>query len=114
MDTSRLAFPKPEPRIISKKRQKLNAAMQERLCRVAVRVRDKGKCVVPGCKERAQHLHHIVYRSHSSKRKWDSGNCCSLCIGHHQLVHASKITISGDANDHLTIKGKREYLAFRL
>jgi len=109
-----IGFPKPEPRIIMKKRQKLDEAIRERLCRAAVKLRDHGKCVVPGCKEHAAHLHHIVYRSHSSKRKWESGNCCSLCVAHHRLVHAKKIHISGDANEHLTITGKREYLAFKL
>jgi len=67
MDTSGLAFPKPEPRVRTKKAVKLDLAAQERICRAAVKRRDHGKCVVPGCKEYYAVLHHIVF-AHSPKR----------------------------------------------
>lgn len=56
--------------------------------------------------------HHILYRSKGGK--WRSGNICSLCPSHHSMVHLGKITISGDADDHLTIVGDRAALSFKL
>lgn len=106
------ACPKPEPRIYAKRATKLSLAQQERDCRIAVRRRDKGRCVVPGCKERSAHLHHIVYRSRGGK--WRSPNICSLCVAHHQLVHAGRIQISGNADEELIITGDRLDLEFKL
>lgn len=104
--------PKGQSRVEMKRDKRLTNAAQETLCRSQVKARDKGRCVVPGCKERSVHLHHIVYRSKGGK--WRSENMCSLCVGHHGLVHAGKITITGDANCHLTITGDRKYLEFKL
>lgn len=112
IDTSMLKFKKGEPRIVVKQAKKAKLAKQERECRIAVRKRDKGKCVVPGCKEGARHLHHITFRSHGGK--WTSANCCSLCPIHHQLLHNGKIHISGNADEHLTITGEKRYLRFTL
>jgi hypothetical protein len=114
MDTSMLPYGKPLPRIVARKIRKLDLAALERKCRAEVRRRDKGHCVVPGCKERGIHMHHIVYRSHSRRMTWLTSNNCLLCKAHHDLRHAGKIMIAGDADVHLTITGKREYLAFRL
>lgn len=74
--------------------------------------RDGGKCVVPGCKERSAHLHHILYRSKGGK--WRTENIASLCPCHHALVHAGRIQISGNADEHLTITGDKKDLAFKL
>jgi 5-methylcytosine-specific restriction endonuclease McrA len=82
-----------------------------RACRAAVKKRDKGRCVIPGCKEAAQHMHHIVYRSHGGK--WHSENICSLCVTHHQLVHAGLIQIAGNADVHLDITGDLKHLRFK-
>ncbi len=112
MDTSGLAFPKPEPRVVRKKAKKLDLQSQERVCREAVKKRDKGRCVVPGCKERSAHMHHIVYRSRGGK--WKPENICSLCVAHHLLVHAGLIAISGNADDELIITGDRKHLSFKL
>lgn len=107
-----IGFPKPEPRVYAKKAKKLDLLSQERICRDVVRKRDKGRCVVPDCKKRAQHMHHITYRSRGGK--WRSANICSLCPSHHSLVHAGRIHISGNADDELIITGDRKDLAFRL
>ena len=112
MDTSELAFPKGTPRVVDRIAKKRDYAKQERECRAAVKKRDHGRCVVPGCKEFSRHVHHIVFRSRGGK--WSSQNCCSLCVQHHQLVHAGLITITGDADVHLTITGDAKYLRFRL
>lgn len=114
MDTSFLAFPKPLPRIVARHIRKLDLAALERTCRAEVRRRDKGRCVVPGCKERGAHMHHIVYRSHSRRMTWLTSNNCLVCPTHHALQHAGKISISGNADEHLVITGARKYLAFRL
>ncbi len=112
MDTSGLAFPKPEPRVFKKKAKKLDLQSQERICREAVRKRDKGRCVVPGCKEKAQHMHHIVYRSRGGK--WKPENICSLCAAHHGLVHAGRIQIYRNADAELIVVGSRKDLSFKL
>lgn len=108
----KLAIPKGPLRVESKQRKRRNLKLEEKLCRAAVHLRDKHRCVVPGCKEGSAHLHHIVYRSKGGK--WRSENICSLCVGHHSLVHAGRITISGNANEHLTIHGSKADLAFKL
>ncbi len=113
-ETRRRAEPKYRvPLQIEEKRTKrLTKDEAERICRAAVKKRDHGKCVVPGCKETSAHLHHIVYRSKGGK--WKSENICSLCVAHHALVHAGRITITGNANEHLTIKGDKKDLRFKL
>lgn len=111
---SGLKFAKSEPRVLAKRRQRLTLAEQEREARIAVRKRDHGKCRIPGCKDRAEHLHHIVFRSHSTRLKWRTENLCSLCPGHHGLVHAGQITISGNADDELIIQGDKKLLSFKL
>ena len=112
IDTSGLRFPKGELRVEAKRAKRWTLADQERACRIVVGNRDKGRCVVPGCKEASQHLHHLVYRSRGGK--WTPENIASLCAGHHALVHAGRITISGNANVHLDIQGSKKDLAFKL
>lgn len=108
----KLAIPKGPLRIDARRQKRLDRAEQERHCRMEVHARDHSRCVVPGCKEPSAHLHHIVYRSKGGT--WRSENICSLCVGHHSLVHAGRITISGNANEHLTIHGSKADLSFRL
>ncbi len=114
IDWSLFAIPKGPLRVEEKRDKRLTEAQAERQCREAVRKRDKGKCVVPSCKEPAKHLHHVVYRSKSKRLKWATSNCCSLCVAHHALEHAGRITIAGNADEHLTITGDRKDLSFRL
>lgn len=112
MDTRGLKFAKPEPRVVAKRKRRLTKDEQERLCRVLVHQRDKRHCVVPGCKERTAHLHHIQYRSRGGK--WTTQNICSLCVAHHHLVHNGYLTISGNADEELIIKGDKKWLVFKL
>ncbi len=71
-----IGFPKPTPRVIVKIHKRRDLAALEREVRAAVRKRDHGRCVVPGCKERSRHLHHITYRSRGGK--WRTGNIASV------------------------------------
>lgn len=114
--SSGLKFAKDEPRIVGKKRQKLDAASEERECRAFVKARDKGRCVVPGCKTPRDgiEMHHVIPRSRSRRLKWATSNNCLVCKTHHALRHAGKISITGDANGELLINGPREMLEFRL
>lgn len=107
-----LAFPKGRPRVLDRIQARKDKEAQERLCRKQVLARDKGKCVIPGCKEKSVHLHHIQYRSRGGK--WRSENICSLCVKHHQLLHAGLITITGNADVHLDVTGDKKYLKFKL
>lgn len=114
MDYSRLALPKPEPRIVTRTRQRKQDAKDERACREIVRGRDKGRCRIPNCADRAAHVHHLVYRSKSRGLRWDPRNLASLCVAHHALVHAGIIQISGNADEELIITGDVDRLRFRL
>lgn len=112
---SGLKYAKPTPLAVLKKRREKVDAKNERACREITRKRDGGRCRIPNCHERGEHLHHIVYRSHStSSRKWASGNCCWLCVDHHRLVHAGVIHISGDADAEIVITGDVDRLKFRI
>lgn len=115
IDYSLFAIPKSRPgdtRAEAKRAKRMANQSDERTCREAVQKRDKGKCVIPGCKDKSDHLHHITYRSKGGK--WRSGNIASLCASHHQMVHLGKIQISGNADVHLDITGDVAALRFRL
>lgn len=105
-------FKKDDSRAQARRQKRLDNQKDERECRELVHKRDKGKCVVPGCKERSEHLHHITYRSKGGK--WRSGNICSLCASHHSMVHLGKISISGDADQELFVTGDTAALRFKL
>ena len=108
------SFPKPTPRVVERKiRQKLDAA-DERAWRAACRLRDKGRCRVPNCRELGHHLHHIVYRSKSKRMRWLTSNCVWLCVEHHQLEHAGIIHITGNADEEIVITGDVDRLRFRI
>lgn len=112
-----LAFPKAKDgdlRVERKRAKRLTDQEMEREARRAVRARDGFRCAVPGCRERGGHLHHIVYRSRSRRLRWATANLCFLCPGHHAMEHAGKITISGNADEHLTITGDKAALSFKL
>lgn len=105
-------FPKPQPRVLTRIKDKRDLAALERACRIAVRARDKGKCQVPGCKDRAVHLHHIRYRSRGGR--WVTNNIVSLCVEHHQCIHAGLLRVEGNADVHLDFHGSRKLLEFGL
>ena len=109
------AIPKPVPRLIAKKRQEKLDAKNERAARTITRKRDAGKCRIPGCRDAARHLHHIVFRSQSKAARWRTSNLVWLCPEHHQMVHHRLIEISGDADrGELVITGDVNVLRFRL
>ena len=114
MDMSGLMFPKPEPRCVTKRRAEKVDDQQERICRAAVKKRDHGKCQIPGCKDFATELHHIVPRSRSRAKRWVTSNCVSLCTDHHQLRHSGVIQITGNADVEIFVTGDVDRLRFRL
>ncbi len=116
MDYTGFGFPKPEPRIVDKKRATKDAHKAERECRIFVKSRDKGRCVVPGCKTPREgiEMHHVIPRSRSRRLKHATSNNCLLCRDHHGLRHAGKIQITGNANGELIIRGDRKWLEFKL
>jgi len=105
IDYSRAAWPKGTPRVVDRIQRKADLAAQERACRKAVKARDQGRCVVPRCRATGKHLHHLVYRSRGGK--WRTANVISLCVLHHQLVHAARLWITGNADGALVITGDR-------
>jgi len=98
-------IPKPEPRVVAKTRRDKQDAKNERACREITRKRDKGKCRIPGCTEHAQHWCHIVARSLSKKRRFDTANTLWLCVEHHRLQHAGVIHIAGNADTEIIVTG---------
>lgn len=109
-----LRFAKPELRASTKKRREKLDAQNERAARAIVRKRDHGHCRIPNCKERSEHLHHIVYRSRSKSLRWLPANLVSLCADHHALVHGGVIQISGNADEEIIVTGDVDRLRFRL
>ncbi|MFO0581628.1 MAG: hypothetical protein U0229_05105 [Anaeromyxobacter sp.] len=62
--------------------------------------RDQGRCQVPGCSHRAEHVHHIRFRSHGGGS--ESWNLVALCVAHHLVaIHQGFIRVSGKAPDEL-------------
>jgi 5-methylcytosine-specific restriction endonuclease McrA len=114
MTDRRLAHPKPEIRAVLKKRREKWDQKNERACREITRKRDLGKCRIPGCSEHATELHHIVPRSQSKRKRWQTSNCVWLCKDHHQLRHAGIIQISGNADEEIIVTGDVDRLRFRL
>jgi len=114
IDYSVLALPKGPLRVDEKRAKRLTDESLEAAARKAVRARDGKRCAVPGCRDAGVHLHHIVYRSKSKKLRWATSNLIYLCLAHHRLEHAGRITISGNADEHLTITGSKADLSFKL
>jgi hypothetical protein len=114
IDYSTLAHPKGALRVEAKRAKRLSDEEQERTARAFVKKRDKGRCVVPGCREAGVHLHHIVRRSRSKRLRWATSNLCLLCVAHHGLEHGGRIHITGNADDELIITGDKKDLEFRL
>ncbi len=63
-------------------------------------MRDKGCCIVPGCRSRRNlHFHHLVMQSLGGKHQvW---NIAQLCGAHHKQLHLGIISITGRAPDEL-------------
>ncbi len=62
--------------------------------RAAVRTRDRGRCVVPGCRHfRFVDLHHQRPRAAGGPNTLE--NVLTLCTQHHRLVHEGVLVIEG-------------------
>jgi 5-methylcytosine-specific restriction endonuclease McrA len=71
------------------KRKSIPAAVRR-----AVKKRDKGHCVIRGCKyDATPHLHHIKPVARGGKNT--VSNLVTLCPNHHKLVHMGKKRIPG-------------------
>ena len=61
--------------------------------------REAGRCGNPRCHHRADHCHHIVFRSRGGRTAL--ANEVAVCSTCHALIHAGLIRVSGQANDEL-------------
>jgi len=61
--------------------------------------RDAGRCGNPRCHHRADHCHHIVFRSTGGETKL--ANEVAVCTTCHALIHAGLLRVSGPAHDEL-------------
>jgi hypothetical protein len=115
IDYSLLAIPKGQTGVEGRRERRLDNDKLEKACREEVWRRYGRKCSIPGCRERAVHQHHIVYRSKSKRLKYSPENRAPLCQTHHDLEHAGKITIHPrTADGELIITGDRRFLEFKL
>lgn len=115
IDYSVFAIPKGKPGVEVRREKRLTGEAAERECREEVWRRYGRTCNIPGCREKAVHQHHIVYRSKSRRLKYAPENRAPLCQAHHDLEHAGKITIHPrTADGELIVTGDRQYLEFKL
>ena len=109
------SIPKCAPGVVTRRAKRLTNEDAEEACRKEVWKLYGHKCNIPGCRERAVHQHHIVYRSRSRRLKYEPTNRAPLCQAHHDLEHAGKITIHPrTADGELIVTGERKYLEFKL
>lgn len=62
--------------------------------RRGARVRDKGRCRVPGCRSRLVQLHHLVHWVDGGTTDLDK--LISLCPRHHRNVHSGRLRIESE------------------
>jgi hypothetical protein len=62
--------------------------------RRGAKVRDKGRCRVPGCRSRLAQLHHLVHWIDGGHTDLD--NLVSVCPRHHRTVHSGRLRIHVD------------------
>ena len=73
-----------------------------------VRDRDGGECQVPGCSHRAQHAHHVVFRSRGGGDEQE--NQVALCAFHHlRCVHGGYLRVEGRAPELRWVLGGVEW-----
>lgn len=105
-----LRYPKPPPRIRGKRRKKLDADAHEKVVYAAVDKRDRLRCVVTGRKanpysvnplERLEH-NHILQRGRDLGPT-ETWNVCLLHKLTHAELHATNLTIEGNADVALRI-----------
>jgi hypothetical protein len=73
-----------------------------------VRDRDHGECQVPGCSHRAQHAHHVVFRSRGGGDEQE--NQIALCAFHHlRCVHGGYLRAEGRAPELRWVLGGVEW-----
>ncbi len=59
--------------------------------------RDRGRCVVPGCRAaRFLDVHHIVYRADGGDHSAE--NLAVMCSHHHRALHHGRLTMTGPAS----------------
>ncbi len=69
--------------------------------------RDRGCCVVPGCRAAANlEVHHIVAREDGGSH--EPKNLVLLCDGHHAALHRGTLAIRGEAPDRLTFDRRHD------
>ena len=113
IDYSTFAFPKGALRVEDKREKRLSADEQERICRAEAWRLYGRKCVVPGCKEKAEQ-HHLIKRSQSKRLKYEPTNRRPICHAHHMLVEGGKITLTVAPDGELIVQGEAKYLRFKL
>jgi HNH endonuclease/Domain of unknown function (DUF222) len=73
--------------------------------RTVIEHRDNG-CRIPGCdRSRWLIIHHIIHWEDGGRT--DTDNLIAVCPAHHRAVHRGEITITGNADRHLTIRDQR-------
>ncbi len=98
---SGLEFAKPEPRPVAKsKRQAIQRLIDERESAL-VRRRSRGVCELPGCREKAEHVHHLL-GGNGRRGRGESAQASHkvhICSEDHRQIHDHRIRLSWDESD---------------
>lgn len=98
-----LAFPKPEPRAVTKHTKRKEADQALRDAYADVDARDAGFCWITGrytqsgavdARVRREH-HHLIPRSRSKALRAMASNIITVCAEAHQLITAGHLVVEG-------------------
>jgi len=91
-----IAFPKPEPRKLQRRRRRRHEKAWISSVRQEVFARDS-RCRACGGIAGNHHLHEIVFRSATRGRpieeRINTQNCVRLCLSCHQAIHLNRLTV---------------------
>jgi len=87
-----VAFPKPRPKLLDKRKAKASKASDWRKVRAVVMARDGHRCRACGLTNGLD-AHHVVARSLGGKDK--ATNLIALCRPCHQSVHGHVLLLHG-------------------
>lgn len=94
------AFPKSEPRPVAKQRSAALLLRIDLAGSAAVRRRSGSVCELPGCRRRADHVHHLLsgYQRGRGKSALASHKL-HICADDHRAIHDHRIRLTWDAAD---------------
>lgn len=93
-----LRHPKGESAQSARDRRRLAREALDRQSSDHVRSRSHGRCELPGCRQTAAHVHHLL-GGHGRRAHGESvlaKNKVHLCVDHHRAIHDHRIRVWWD------------------